>query len=244
MRYDDELAILNADEWISELEDSTIGEPIPTILSPFIPPLVKGRTTTLGAETEVGKTAFGLDQWFHAVEMGTPSAYITLEMTPADLFERLSKRFESVEEAKDWIKRNKRLAYVSKPYIDVPEIERIIKSNFDFVILDHIHELPFENHEDLARKVKRIASLAPATNTSILMLSQMKQPDFLEGLPTKYSYSWTKAIPEVSSVLLALYREDEDNPNDLLLLNLKNRFGPKYSPLRVRINGGNRFEKI
>jgi hypothetical protein len=44
--------------------------------------------------------------------------------------------------------------------------------------------------------------------------------------------------------LLALYREDEDNPNDLLLLNLKNRFGPKYSPLRVRINGGNRFEKI
>jgi len=233
MRYDEELALLNAEEWIEELEDSTAGEPLPTILTPFIPPFMRGRTTVLGAETEVGKTAFGLQAWHYMVDCGIKSAYITLEMTPADLFERLKPQFESADACKNWIRRNQ--AYVSKPYIDVPEIERIIKSGFDFVVVDHVHELPFEGHDELARKVKRIASLAPATNTSILMLSQMKQPDFLTGAPTKYSYSWTKAISEVASVGLALYREEEDS-DEVMLLCLKNRFGRKTEPINLRLN--------
>lgn len=233
MRYDEELAILEPEEWIAELEDTTVGEPLPTILSPFIPPFMRGRTTVLGAETEVGKTALGLQAWHHMVDMGVPSAYITLEMTPSDLFERLQAQFDSPEDCKRWITENK--AYVSKPYIDVPEIEKIIKSGFDFVVVDHVHELPFEGHDELARKIKRIASLAPATNTSILLLSQMKQPDFLDGIPTKYSYSWTKAIPEVASVLLALYREEADS-EEVMLYNLKNRFGPKYDPVKLWLN--------
>lgn len=233
MRYDDDLALLNAEEWISELEDSTAGEALPTILSPFIPPFMRGRTTVLGAETEVGKTAFGLQAWHYIVDMGVSAAYITLEMTPADLFERLKSQFVSEEACKEWIVRNE--AFVSKPYIDVPEIERIIKHGFDFVVVDHVHELPFESHDELARKVKRIASLAPATNTSILMLSQMKQPDLLSGMPTKYSYSWTKAISEVAAVLLALHREEEDS-DEVILLNLKNRFGRKYDPVKLRLD--------
>ena len=241
MRYDDDLALLNAEEWIAELEENTTGEPLPTIFAPFIPPFMRGRTTVLGAETEVGKTAFGLQAWHHMVDMGVPSAYITLEMTPADLFERLKSQFDSPAECKAWIRENE--AYVSKPYIDVAEIERIIKQDFDFVVVDHIHELPFESHDELARKVKRIASLAPATNTSILLLSQMKQPDFLEGIPTKYSYSWTKAIPEVASVLLALYRED-DASDEVVCYNLKNRFGAKTDPLSLRLNSSTvTFEK-
>lgn len=235
MKYGDELALLDTEEWLKEIEDTTIGEPLPTILSPLIPSFMRGRTTVLGAETEVGKTAFGLQAWKHMVDMGIPSAYVTLEMTPADLFERLKGQFDDAEDAKLWVKENRRTAFVSKPYIDVPDIEKIIKQGFSFVVIDHVHELPFESHEDLSRKVKRLASLAPATNTGILMLSQMKQPDFLDGLPTKYSYSWTKAIPEVASVLLALYREDAES-DEVLLLNLKNRFGKKYDPLRLRLN--------
>ena len=242
MRYDDELALLNADEWIAELEDSTTGEPLPTIFAPFIPPFMRSRTTVLGAEIEVGKTAFGLQAWHHMVDLGVPSAYITLEMTPSDLFERLKPQFDSVDDCKRWIKKND--AYVSKPYIDVPEIERIIKHGFQFVVVDHVHELPFDGHDELARKVKRIASLAPATNTSILLLSQMKQPDFLDGIPTKYSYSWTKAIPEVASVLLALYRED-DASDEVVCYNLKNRFGAKTEPLPLRLNSRTvTFERI
>lgn len=234
MRYDDELALLDAEEWIAELEDSTAGESLPTIFSPFVPPFMRGRTTVLGAETEVGKTAFGLQAWHHMVDCGVSCAYITLEMTPSDLFERLKPQFGSVADCKTWIRKNQ--AYVSKPYIDVPEIEKIIKHGFEFVVVDHVHELPFDGHDELARKVKRIASLAPATNTSILLLSQMKQPDFLDGVPTKYSYSWTKAIPEVASVLLALYREDEEKDDEVTLYNLKNRFGRKYDPLNLRLN--------
>lgn len=234
MKYDDSEPLLTPKEWLKEIEDTSVGEPIPTILDPFIPHFVKGRTTVLGADTEVGKTVFGIQQFVHAVNMGVPSAYVTLEMTPGDLFVRMLPQFDNDEDKlKDWIVDNR--AYVSKPYIDAHEIEQIIKNGFDFVVVDHIHELPFDGHEDLARKVKRLASLAPATNTSLLLLSQMKRPDFFAGMPTKHDFSWSKAIAEVASVALALYREEDDG-DEVLLLNLKNRFGAKFDPLKLRLD--------
>lgn len=234
MKYDDAEPLLTPKEWLQELEDTTVGEPIPTIFSPLIPSLVKGRTAVLGASTEVGKTVFGIQQFVHSVNLGIHSAYVTLEMTPGDLFQRMLPQFDNDEDRlKKWITDNR--AYVSKPYIDAHEIEAIIKHGFDQVIIDHIHELPFDGHDELARKVKRLASLAPATNTAILMLSQMKQPDFFSGAPTKYDYSWSKAIAEVASVAFALHREEEDS-DEVTLYNLKNRFGAKTEPLSLRLD--------
>lgn len=235
MKYDDE-PLLTPKEWLKEVEDTSVGEPIPTILSPFIPSFTKGRTTVLGADTGVGKTVFGIQQFVHAVNLGIPSAYVTLEMTPGDLFVRMLPQFDNDEEKlKTWIVDNR--AYVSKPYIDAHEIESIIKNGFDFVVVDHIHELPFDGHEELARKVKRLASLAPATNTALLLLSQMKRPDFFSGKPTKHDYSWSKAIAEVASVAMALYQEEEDS-DEVLLMVLKNRFGGKYEDMELKLDPG------
>lgn len=233
MKYEDSEPLLEPEEWLQELEDVDAGTPIPTIFHPLIPSFVRGRTTVLGADTEVGKTVFGIQQFIHAVNLGVPSAYVTLEMTPGDLFVRMLPQFEDENALKKWIVENK--AYVSKPYIDAHEIESIIKKGFGFVVVDHVHELPFDGHEELARKVKRLASLAPATNTSLLLLSQMKRPDFFAGMPTKHDFSWSKAIAEVASVAFALYREDEHS-DEVTLLNLKNRFGAKTLPLDLRLD--------
>ncbi len=237
------LPLLTPEEWIVEANKPEQGEELPTILHPFIPPFVRGRATVLGADTEVGKTAFALQAYRNVIDGGHPAAYCTLEMTPADLFQRFQPQFDSAEHCKNWIIEKQ--AYISQPYIDVREIESIIKTgDFHFVVIDHIHELPFDGHEELARKVRRLASLAPAFNTSLLMLSQMKRPDFDNGEPTKHDYSWTKAIAEVASVALALYRERADS-EEVLIYNLKNRFGAKLPFTTLRLNENTiTFERV
>lgn len=228
--------VLDGDTWLNQIDSADQGSPLPTPFQGLIPNFVSGRAFVLGAETEVGKTCFGLQSFYHVVSAGHSAAYVTLEMTASDLFERFWQRFGSREACRSWIKEHD--PYVSRSYLDSHEIEEIIQGGYDFVVIDHIHEIPFEGHEDLGRKVRRLFSLAPETNTSILALSQMKprNPEFTSGPPTKRDYSWTKAISESASVLTALWRPDEDSPNDLELVTLKNRFGPKSPPLSLSLN--------
>ena len=224
--------LLGPQEWLKVIDTAEEGEQItaPLGLTPFI----KGAVTALGAETSVGKTAMGLQCFRWVIDNGHTGAYCTLEMSPALLFRRFWPQFGSEEECRDWISTTG--AHVSHSYLDYQEVEAIIRSDFDFVVIDHIHEIPFDGHEELSRKVKRIASLAPETNTAILMLSQMKQPDpFEQRPPSLYDYSWTKAIPEVSSVCQAIWRPDDD-PNLVEVLTLKNRFGPLNSPLSLELD--------
>jgi hypothetical protein len=229
---DESLPLLQPSEWIEAVESTDQGEPLPTPFAPWIPNYTKGRCTVVGADTEVGKTAFGLQSFKEVIDGGYRACYLTTEMTPADLFQRFHPQFESPEECKDWIKEKG--AIVSQPGIDAHEIVQILRQGFDFVVLDHIHDVPFEGHEDLARKVKRIASLAPYMNTSILMLSQIKQPDPISpSPPSKHDFSWTKAIGEVAAVAFVLHKEDE---GIVELHNVKNRFGSKSLPLSLRLD--------
>lgn len=232
----DDGLVLDSEAWLDAVDNTNQGEVLPTVFGGNVPPFVRGRATILGAETEVGKTALGLQAWHEILDKGYSAAYVTLEMTPADLFERFWQRFGSREDCRDWLQGVD--AYVSQPYVDAHEIEEIILRKYDFVVVDHLHEIPFDGHEDLGRKVRRLAALAPATNTALLMLSQMKQRDpvFASGPPTKRDFSWTKAISEVAAVLMALWRPDEDAPNDVELVTLKNRFGPKPPPLPLSLN--------
>lgn len=231
---DTSLPLLDSNEWLNAVDHTDQGEILLNPFSGWVPPIVRGRPTVLGAQTETGKTALGL-QWFkEVIDGGYSGCYITLEMTPADLWERFRHQFENDEEARDWIQT--RPAYVSQPYVDAYECEQIIRKGFDFVVLDHIHELPWDGHEDLARKVKRLASLAPAMNTGLLMLSQVKQPDpFREGPPTKYDFSNTKAIGEVAALAFILQVEDEES-SYLELHCVKNRFGPKSQPFGCKLD--------
>jgi hypothetical protein len=235
MTEETEAPLLDGERWLEVIENTEMGE---EILAPLgLLPYTKGTVTTLGAETWVGKTVLGLQAFRFVAENGYRAAYCTLEMSPPLLFKRFWPQFGSEQAAKNWIQTYE--AWVSHSYLDYTEVEKIIRSGFDFVVIDHIHELPFDGHEDLARKVRRIAALAPETNTAILMLSQMKQPDPMSVSPeppTIYDFSWTKAIPEVSSVCQALWKPDLDTPEEVELVTLKNRYGAQQSPMQLRLN--------
>jgi hypothetical protein len=229
-----ELPLLSPEEWLKRIEDPSLGEILPNVLDGFIPPWVRGRAYSFGALTGDGKTVFGLQQWRFWLDMGVDAKYITAEMAPPDLFDRLKDQFDSEEEAKEWIIDKK--AVISQSYVDWNEIEKIIRMEPAAVVIDHIHELPFEGAEDLGRKVTRLAKLAPATNTCILMLAQVKQPDPLgSGTPTRYDFSWSKRIPEVSSAAMILHKEDPDSEYiDLHIV--KNRFGGRYDPVSLYLD--------
>jgi hypothetical protein len=67
----------------------------------------------------------------------------------------------------------------------------------------------------------------------------MKQPDPMSVSPeppTIYDFSWTKAIPEVSSVCQALWKPDLDTPEEVELVTLKNRYGAQQSPMQLRLD--------
>jgi hypothetical protein len=228
------LPLLAPEEWVRAVEESDQGEELPSPFMAWVPPVVRGRMTLVGANTEVGKTCWGLQTFHGIVDSGYNGAYITTEMTPADVFERFRHQFEDDDACKTWIKDKN--AIISQPGVDANEVVQIMREGFDFVVLDHVHDLPFEGHEDLARKVRRIASLAPYTNTALLMLAQTKQPDPLSpSLPSKYDFSMTKALVEVSALAFILHKEDDHS--DIVDLHcVKNRFGPKSAPLSLRLD--------
>lgn len=228
-----ELPILSGEQWLESVEHEEQGEEISSPIYGMLP-FMKGAVTVLGAQTAIGKTAFGLQAFKWITEQGFSCNYSTLEMSPPLLYKRFSEQFDDEEDARNWIKYNN--PSVSKSYLELNELEAIIRNGYDFVVIDHIHELPFDGHEDLARKVKRLAALAPETNTAILMLSQMKQQDLTFGTsePTIYDFSWTKAIPEVASVAYSIWKPDGTGALELRCL--KNRFGSLPDPIDLELD--------
>jgi hypothetical protein len=232
-----QLPLLDPAEWISAVENTDQGEILPT---PFyggvnsIPAIVKGRTTSVGAITGMGKTAFGLQIFKTVLDGGYTGAYLTTEMTPADIFERFRHSFIDDEECKLWIKERK--AIVSHPGITAEEVVHVMKAGFDLVVLDHVHDIPWDGREDLNRKVRRMSVHAPYTNTAFVMLGQTKQPDpVAPNPPSRYDFSETKVISEVSALSFILWAEDPHD--DVVELHcVKNRFGPTTPPLSLRIN--------
>jgi hypothetical protein len=228
------LPMLTPEEWIAQAEEDDGGE---ELLRPFghMPPIVKGRVTLLGGATETGKTLLGLQIFREILDLGYKGFYGTLEMTPADIFRRFAPQFENDEEFKQWIVEKG--ARVSESYVNVSEIESIVRGeDFDFVVVDHAHEFPYENRLDLASKVMRIYRLAPGTNTAILLMAQMRRPDpMFPKPPSKHDYLEWGGFEQMASVALALYREDEHS-DDTELYCLKNRFGPKPEPLSLSLN--------
>lgn len=225
--------LLNADKWLDVIDNEEEGEPISAPMGTVT--FRKGSLNVMGAFPGTGKTVWGLQCATHVANNDYSVAYCTTEMTPKALFDRFWPQFGSPELARDWIIEHN--FHVSRAYIDATEIEDICYKGFDFVVVDHVQELPFDDHWDLAKKIKRIAALAPETNTAILLLSQLKQPsEFAVGPPGLYSYSDTKVISEVVGVAQVLWRPDDDYPRDVELVTNKNRFGEVPAPLNLTLN--------
>lgn len=225
--------LLTGDSLVEAITDTDAGEVLPNPFDGFIPPLVKGRASVLGGPTGVGKTVLGLQVFRYILDSGYKGAYVTLEMTPHDLFDRFKHQFDSDQECLDWLRETE--AGWSQSYIDSYEIEQIIKQDYDLVVVDHVHELPYEDRLSLERKVRRLVSLAPATNTAVFLLAQLRRPDpQFPRPPSKHDFRETGVIEQSAASLLALYQEDEHS-DEVEIYTLKNRFGPKNDPFAVTL---------
>jgi replicative DNA helicase len=226
--------LLDADQWIERLETSgvEVALPSPPALA-GMPPLVLGRATFLGGPPGGGKTTLALQYWRTSLEAGHPSAFITLEMTPTDLFRRFALQFDSEEECKDWLRTYE--AKVGDVSLGSDEVEKVIlDGEFDLVIVDHVHEFDFTDRRELERIITRIAKLAPRTNTALLILAQLKRPAFDQDAPSKSDFRETGRIEQVASVLLQLWQDDELE-DETSLWCTKSRFTARPKPIDLHL---------
>src|SRR6476619_7513212 len=100
----EKIPILSPDEWVEAAQNTDNGEPLPNLFDGFLPALTKGRAMILGGPRVVKKTTLALQIYRHVLEMGKTGVFISLEMTPADLFERFARQFDSREITEQWIK--------------------------------------------------------------------------------------------------------------------------------------------
>lgn len=231
----DTIPILSPEQWVEAAENDESGEPLPNPFDGFLPALTRGRATILGGPTGGGKTALALQYFRHTLDLGHKAIFVSLEMTPNDLFERFSRQFDSEEDAKLWIRASR--AEVTESYISVPEIELIIKEGgYDLVVIDHLHELPYEDRMQLEREVKRLLAMAPAHNVALLALAQLRRPDpQFPREPSMHDFKESGVFEQKAAVLLSIYREDEHS-DYAQIWTLKNRFGTKHPPFDVKLD--------
>lgn len=226
--------ILTPEQWVEAAENTEAGEPLPNPFENFLPPLTRGRATILGGPPGGGKTALALQYFRHALDNDIPSIFVSLEMTPNDLFERFARQFEDEDECKNWIKVTG--AQVTESYISAPEIEQIMKGEYGLVIIDHLHELQYEDRMQLEREVKRLLAMAPAHNVALLALAQLRRPDpQFPREPSMHDFKESGVFEQKGAVLLSIYREDEHS-DYAQIWTVKNRFGSKHMPLDVKLN--------
>lgn len=228
------IPLLTAQEWLDQVESGDSGEALPNLFDGFLPPLTKGRAMLLGGPPGGGKTALALQIWRHVIECGKNAIFVTLEMTPSDLFERYARQFDNEEQCKQWIRDNE--AQVTESYISAPEIELIMKEGHDLVIIDHLHELQYEDRMGLEREVKRLLAMAPAHNVALLALAQLRRPDpQFPKEPSMHDFKESGVFEQKGAVLLSIYREDEHS-DYAQVWTVKNRFGAKHPPLDVKLD--------
>jgi replicative DNA helicase len=150
------------------------------------------------------------------------------------LLERFRRQFDSDEEMLTWLKENN--AQITESYISAPEIEQIMKQGYDLVVLDHLHELQYEDRMGLEREVKRLLSMAPAHNVALLALAQLRRPDpQFPREPSMHDFKESGVFEQKGAVLLSIHREDEHS-DYASIYTVKNRFGAKHPPLDVKLD--------
>lgn len=226
--------LLGPEDIIKASENPEAGEPLPNLFPGLLPDLTKGRAMLLGGPPGGGKTALALQLYRHVLEAGKTGVFITLEMTPSDLIERFIRQFDSKEECHKWIRDHN--MQLTESYIAAPEIERIMQSGVDLVVIDHLHELPYTERLHLEAEVKRLLGMAPAHNVALLALAQLRRPDpQFPKPPSMHDFKESGVFEQKGAVLLAIYREDEHS-DYAQIWTVKNRFGPKPEPLDVKLN--------
>jgi replicative DNA helicase len=201
-----------------------------------------GHVTTLMGEAGTGKTALALQAAVGASQH-VPVGFISLEMTPEDLGQRIQacetrlnytsiRRGELTEESLDYIGRisddlSKRSMWVAPPTVESWSeatawiTHMYYTQGIRVFILDNILSLDYEGKEEYEH-VTRVASgsqrLVKKLGIALINLHHTNS----DAKPTLRSSHSAKAITRHSSNVLALWREVPES-TEVLLMELKGR---------------------
>jgi len=222
----------------------------------------------LASRPGVGKTAFSLNIARHvAVEEKIPVGIFSLEMSKEELVDRLLVKQAEIDawklktgrlEEDDFSRLSEAMGILAEAplYIDdTPAISVLemrtkarrlqVEAGLELIIVDYLQLVKGRNLENRVQEVSEISmglkNLARELKVPVLACSQLSRAVEVRGgqRPRLADLRESGSIEQDSDVVMFLYREDEENPENITLEIAKHRNGPtgqiklRFVPARV-----------
>ncbi len=193
-----DVVALFREKMANPVDDSVGGIPTPWS---FIRPLKGGRLYVLAAYTADGKTATATQFLRAACEAGKRVDFASIEMSVADLADRLVSTFGVPhfmcqsgmvsEQYREGAEHALRLIegwdfYIKDDEtIDVAELRRHVRMRRpDMLIIDHLHRMEWKERRDLELAIRALTNIAREFDLPIVLLAQLnRSPDWKDPFP-------------------------------------------------------------
>jgi len=226
---------------------------IPTPFSFLDEPLKGGRLYVLGGYQGDGKTACAMQFAAEACKDGQHVGIASLEMSKSDLTERwiaglagvsyrgiqkgdlsptqLAKVQATVKEMRPW-----KVTILDDSEMTPSKLRRIQRGKkFDLLIVDHLHEMHWEDRKHLEKNVRDITHLARHFDIPVLLLAQLTRAGDWKNpypIPTAKSLRESGMIDALAAHVWFVYRErspEHIQEHRGKFIVAKNRFGSTYA---------------
>lgn len=214
----------------------------------FLKPQMPGRMQILAGYQGEGKTALMAQYVQCAAKQQKKVGVFTLEMTWRDLRDRFvtshgvpyedlqRRRFGSDFSRKAYESALTEMAlwqveFIDKGDLTVSDIERVQRiQEYDYIIIDHLHQFAWKERRDIELIVHRIVTLAKKHNIPVLLLAQLKRPFGTDKAPrpTMSMLRESGMIEAEAAMVSFVYRPRNDDGlrnTDAEFIVAKNRFG-------------------
>jgi replicative DNA helicase len=128
------------------------------------------------------------------------------------------------------------------PNVVKSAVERSALAGADLIILDHVHRVQFSESKSFAENMTRLmvsfTEIAKATNTHIMVLSQVNRESPREGRRARmHDLKGSGGIEENASLIMMLHRDIEETPNEAELHLAKARSGQAGQTINLVFTG-------
>jgi 5S rRNA maturation endonuclease (ribonuclease M5)/KaiC/GvpD/RAD55 family RecA-like ATPase len=192
----------------------------------------QGRLYAGGAYTGDGKTTIALQGTRAICEQGVKVGYFTMEMSEADLRNRLISHkgvplrlleqpwllkqdpemlalyHLALEEMRDW-----RLEIIYDTHLKVERlVEEVFDREYEFVVLDHIHRLGFGDRRNFEEQIKTLTNVTLDANIPMLVLCQLRRYQRGKDMvsyppPVLQDFRETEVLGNEASIAFAIWRQ-------------------------------------
>jgi replicative DNA helicase len=222
----------------------------------FLDEMIGGRLYILGGYQGHGKTACAMQFAVPPLEDGKDVCIASLEMSEKDLMERWISGLSGVsyrgiqrgdltveqrarvDEVTEMMRGWKgKLTILDDEDMTPAKLRRIQRGKkFDLIIVDHLHEMQWNDRKHLEQNVHDLKNMARAFEIPVLLLAQLSRSGNFQNpypIPTARLLRESGMIDAKAAHIWFVYRErDEDNqfiPHKAKFIVDKNRYGSTYS---------------